>query len=221
VTDAALHTIFEVGIALAASLVGFGFANAIARFRAWRELKRGAFLDQVNLSLNIMVGEDLKLRTISERPLAEIVANSEARTAVRRAAKAVLNSKKTFRSEEEDIRPLLRLPKDQAPYILRCVVNHVAGHFSAGSLRQDAGHPVSPTWYAVCLTSEETDQGQTKIRALLLKEKHLKDFPLLKGDGVTLEHPNHMERVRALHRAANLYTGKKHAHLFDRIEISL
>ena len=211
----------EVAIGLVASLLGSVAGIASTRYVARRQLKSGAFIDQVNLSLNIMVGDALKLRTISERPLAEIVPNSEARTVVRNAAKAVLDRKKTLDSKEEDIWPLLQLPKDQARYILRCVVNHVAGHFGTGSVREDCGQEVSSTWYAVCLTSEETDQGQTKIRALLLKEQHLEDFPLLKGDGVKLEHPNHIERVRALHRAANVYTGRKHEHLFDRIEISL
>jgi hypothetical protein len=192
----------------------------IVWWTARRQLKNGEFFDRLNVSLNILGEASLRLRTISERPLATVIDNSEAREAIIRAAKT---EKKKAATEKREPDPVLRLPKDDAPYILRCIVNHTAERFSAGPFRQDCGQPVSPTWYAVCLTSERSDDDQLKIRALRLKEEHIKAFPLPeeRDDDLELEDKKHIDRVKALRRASTLYQEGTHPHLFGRMEICL
>ena len=77
-------------------------------------------------------------------------------------------------------------------------------HFAAGHLKLDAGIPVTRLRYALFLTCEVVgDERIRKVRVMLVREDHLKDFPY--PDALPrLENPWHDVRVHTLRAAARL-----------------
>src|SRR5262249_55453825 len=135
--------------------------------RARREGEKKHFFGRINISLNLFTEGRLKIRTIFERSLEEVFLNGVAVEKIRAAS---------LRTTIDD--PLLPLAKEDCWYLLNFVLNAVAEHFSAGVVRQDAGHPVRTVNYAICLTCEVVGEDRIrKVRAMLIRQELLQDFP--------------------------------------------
>lgn len=146
------------------------------------------------MSLNLFADGGLRIRTVLERSLDEVFLNRVAIDKVEAAAKQCTATT-----------PLLPIPKADRWYILNFVLNAVAEQFALGHIRRDAGQPVTVVRYALFLTAELVgDERIRKVRAMLVKEEHLKAFPY--PDSMpTLENPWHATRVETLRAAARVY----------------
>ncbi len=175
---------------LVAALAG----RSWGRYQAKRKFERRDFLDRLHVSLNMLGGGQLRIRTVVERPLADVVLNEVVKNKITAAAR---------RATSEN--PILMLPEQDASFVYNCVINTTAEHFCSGCVRADSGHPVNTTVYALFLTCEPvSDMRQQKIRAVLVKRQHLIEFPY--ADSVPqLEHKWHSDRVNTLRCAAALY----------------
>jgi len=175
------------------------------QYQARKQFESRDYLDRINVSLNILSDGGLQIRTILDRPLGEIVHNAHAVSRLAAAARG---------ATEND--PLVRLAGADAPFVLNCILNATAEHFSAGMLRRDCGEPVARTEYAFFLACEPVaERRQHKIRALLIKSASLRDFPYLRSMPV-LERTWHTDRVMTLRRAAATYPDPN---VFGRLEL--
>jgi hypothetical protein len=164
------------------------------RYRARKQWQAKEFLGRVIVSLNSFVGGTLRIRTVFERSLEEVFLHPHAVDQVLSAAQ---------RTTKEN--PLLPFAKDDRWYILNFVLNAVAERFSAGAMRLDAGEPVKPVVYALCLTSESDDELRVKkVRAMLIRRDLLLDFPYTETMP-KLEQPWHDVRILTLRKLAKAY----------------
>lgn len=164
------------------------------RYQAGRQWKKKEFLDRVIVSLNIFADGGLKIRTVLERSLDEVFLN-------RVAVDKVLAATKLCTAQQ----PLLPIAKADRWYILNFVLNAVAEQFALGHVRRDAGQPVTVVRYALFLTAELVgDERIRKVRAMLVREDHLKEFPY-PDTMPALENPWHSVRVETLRAAARAY----------------
>ena len=76
--------------------------------------------------------------------------------------------------------PILPLAPEDCWFLLNFVLSAFAERFSAGVIRYDAGQPVQALHYRLFLTCEKVGEDRIhKVRALLLREELLRDFPYL------------------------------------------
>jgi hypothetical protein len=176
------------------SIASFFIGRWWGRWRASREWRKKEFFNRIIVSLNIFADGYLKIRTVPEESLETVFLN---RVAIDKVLKAAKNT--TLEN------PLLPIDKTDRWYILNFVLNEVAEHFATGQLKQDAGVPVTSIRYALFLTCEHVgDERIRKVRALMLKEEHLKVFPY--PDTIPkLENPWHEDRIKTLRKAAETY----------------
>ncbi len=191
---------------------GWGLVAALAgrswgRYQAKRKFEKRDFLDRLHVSLNMLGDGELKIRTIVERPLADVVLNQVVKSKITAAAR---------RATPEN--PILALSERDASFVFNCVINATAEHFCSGCVRADSGHPVNTNIYALFLTCEPvSEMRQQKVRAVLVKRQHLIEFPYTESVP-KLEHEWHNDRVNTLRCAAELY--KTRPELFSHIELS-
>ncbi|MGL6097656.1 MAG: hypothetical protein ACRC7O_17890 [Fimbriiglobus sp.] len=163
------------------------------RYKARREWHAKEFMGRVIVSLNVFADGFLKIRTVMERSLEEVFLNQVAVDKVLAAAEKCTTAD-----------PLLPLEPNDRWYILNFVLNAVAEHFVDGQVRLDAGQPVTKVRYALFLTCELVGEERVrKVRAMLVKEEILRNFPETAGIG--LENPWHIDRVKTLRRAAEVF----------------
>lgn len=193
-SESAKKLITTVAVAAVTGLASYLFGRYYGRYRAGREWHRKEFMGRIIVSLNIFADGMLKIRTVLEDNLESVFLNQLAIEKVTAAAK-----KTTLDN------PILPIPKADRWFLLNFVLNAVAEHFVAGQIRLDAGQPVTKVRYALFLTCELVgDERIRKVRAMLVKEELLKQFPYpdtLPG----LENPWHEDRIKTLRAAAALY----------------
>lgn len=157
----------SIAVVVVSTIASFTLGRWWGRYRARKQWQAKEFLGRVIVSLNSFVGGTLHIRTIFERSVEEVFLQPHAIDQVLNAAQ---------RTTKQN--PLLPLKKEDRWYILNAVLNAVAERFSTGAVRHDAGEPVKPVVYALCLTSESDDQMRIKkIRAMLIRRDLLAEFP--------------------------------------------
>ncbi|QEL18419.1 hypothetical protein [Limnoglobus roseus] len=164
------------------------------RLKAGREWKKKEFFGRVIVSLNIFADGFLKIRTVMEDSLDTVFLNQIAINKVTDAAKRCTADA-----------PILPIAKADRWFLLNFVLNEVAERFAQGQVKQDAGLPVTKIKYALFLTCEIVGEERIrKIRAMLIQEQHLREFPY--PDGLPqLENSWHADRIKTLRQAAALY----------------
>jgi hypothetical protein len=191
----------EVGKKLPALIAG-GVISAASfllgrwwgRYKAGREWKKQEFFHRIIVSINIFADGYLKIRTVLEDSLEKIFLNQVAIDKVEAAAKLCTVDQ-----------PILPLAKEDRWYILNYVLNEVAEKFAEGQVKQDAGLSVTKVRYAIFLTCEVVGPERIrKVRAMLLQEQHLKEFPYREAMP-NLENPWHADRIKTLRKAVELY----------------
>lgn len=169
----------------AAGALAFGAWAWYLSYIAW---KRREYLSRINYSLNSIRSDTLLIRTLLETSLAETFLNAHAVRLVRSAAQ---------RTTKED--PILRLPKDDAWFILNAVLNELSEKFSAGLLRADVdGTHAKTARYVICLTCEKAGEVRTqKVRAMVIREDLLQSLP---AEPPRFEQPHHAVRWTTLQK---------------------
>ena len=193
-------------IFLCTTVLCYALGVVVGRYRAYREWTQKSFLGRINISVNSFIDGTLKIRSLTERSLEEVFLNSLAVKKVRAAAALT-----TMDS------PLLALAQEDCWFLLNFVLAAFSARFSPGVIRHDAGLPVECLTYRLFLTCEKAgDDRIHKVRALLIREELLRDFPY--HDSMPkLEDPNHSDRVLTLRTAARMFAS--HPHYFMRVQI--
>ena len=133
-TEYTKRIIITVLVAATTSTATFVFTWWWAKRRAARQWYSKEFLDRIIVSLNIFADGSLKIRTVFERSLDEIVLNKLAVAKVWAAARATTVEN-----------PVMPIAKEDRWFLLNFVLNAVAEHFVEGHIRRDAGLPVEST----------------------------------------------------------------------------
>ncbi len=192
--DSGKKILVSVIVAVVTGVFSFFVGRYWGWYKAHREWKSKEFLNRVIVSLNIFDAGVLKIRTVMERSLEEVFLNQVAIEKVLAAAKKCTPAQ-----------PMLPIPKEDRWYLLNFALNAVAEHFAAGQIKLDAGQPVIKVRYALFLTCEVVgDERIRKVRAMLIKQDHLINFPYPDTFPV-LENPWHGVRIETLRIAAATY----------------
>ena len=189
------------------SLVGLFAGRWWGRYQARKRWRRHESFDRLNISVNVLADDRLRIRTVLERPLEEIVPNLHARDQLLEASKV-----------PKPWSPLIYLDKaEDMRFVLNCILNATAEHFSAGEIRRHGGQDVACVSYEIFLTCELAEAAfERKIRAMLMKTEDLENFPFV-DKMPELERKTHNVRVDTLRRAAEIY--KERPEMFARIEL--
>ncbi len=186
------------------SLAGVAVGTLWGRWRARRQWERHEFLHRLNVSLTSIDGGWLRIRTLLEKDMQDVLLN---RTAVRTVSAAAQ------RTTEQDA--LVPLPEADAWFVLNAVLNEVSERFANGLLRRDMGLPVTTARYLLCLTFEVAGSVRTrKVRAMLVRKDLLESLP---PEMPRLESPNHETRWLTLQQMARAW--KSRPHLFQEVEL--
>lgn len=199
--------IVTVVVSAITTVAAFLFGRYWGRYKAQKVWASKEFFDRVIVSLNIFADGHLKIRTVLERSIEEVFLNRIAIDLVGRASKACTVDQ-----------PLLMIPKADRWYVLNFVLNAVAEHFSVGHVKRDAGVPVASVRYALFLTCEVVgDERIRKVRAMLLRQDLLENFPYSAENMPQLENAWHDVRISTLRKASQVY--KTDPDLFLMIEV--
>jgi hypothetical protein len=195
-------------IFLCTTVLSFVVGRLWGRYRATLEWSQKRFLGRINVSVNSFVNGCLRIRSLTERSLDEVFLNPVAVAKVRAAAALTTVE-----------RPILPLAKEDCWFLLNFVLSSFADRFSAGVIRYDAGLPVQTIVYRLFLTCEKVgDDRIHKVRALLMQEELLRNFPYL-NSMPELEDPSHADRIVTLRSAVELFSTQPHH--FMRVEICI
>jgi hypothetical protein len=193
-------------IFLCTTVLSFVVGRFLGRRRAAREWAQKPLMGRINVGVNSFIDGCLRIRSLTERSLEEVFLNPIAEQKVRQAA-----AKTTVDS------PILPLAQDDCWFLLNFVLSAFCDRFSAGIIRYDAGLPVQAIAYRLFLTCEKVgDNRFHKIRALLMREEVLRNFPWF-DSMPKLEDPNHADRIVTLRCAARLFATEPHH--FMRVEL--
>lgn len=191
--------------AVTASLA-FLFGRWYGRWKARRQWESKEFLHRVIISLNVLRDGVLKIRTVMERNLDDLFLNPIAIEKVQYAARACTPAD-----------PMMYIEKDDRWFVLNFVLNAVAEHLIVGNIRQDAGLPVTAVKYSLFLTCEVVGEERIrKVRAMMVRTELLENFPYGPEEMSRFENPWHIDRIRTLQKAAEVF--KKEPDLFLTIE---
>lgn len=189
---------------VSAGLVGSGWVVGV--WRARRQWAQKTFFEHINISLNMFHDGKLLIRTLAEKPLAQVFPNAVAIANILQAIKKTTETNPIAPLSEQDFWP-----------VLNCVLNVISEKFSDGYLRKDLGYPLKTDQYLICLTCERSPEIRTnKIRAMLVKKSVLLDLPQQEP---FYEQPSHRIRFRTLQQLAGLY--QENPRQFLEIELSL
>ena len=195
------------------TLVGL-FLGSWQSNRTWKKKEfKGSILVSLNMIENyenIDENENvasLKLRTLFERKLDEVISHPAMRKKINQAIK-----------EAKEGDPILRFSKDDAWFILNMIRNKITEQIAIGTLRADMGAEVIRETYTLCVTFErEENMNQHKTRVFLFHRTNFLAFP--DSGNIKLESPKHTVRVETIRKLKKEY--KENHHLFADMEIVL
>lgn len=175
--------------------------------QARKNLSRREFLDRLNFSLNIVKDGRLRIRTLIEKPTAEVFLNPAITKMVNRAANQT--------TEDDCLLPI----NDGGDYwlCLNALLNVVSEKFSDGFLKLDMDAAANAQTYVMCLTCEVADNIKTrKVRAMLIKKSVLQNFPT---HDLAVDFPSHTTRIVTLRQIARDYCSGEKKERFVEIEL--
>lgn len=179
---------------IATTVLSFLIGRWWGSYHARKQWERKHFLGRINVSLNMLANDSLKIRTVFERSLEEIFPNPVA------VAKIMAASRQTTVQD-----PVLPIAKEDRWYLLNFVLNAIAEHFVDGMIRHDASGALKPVTYLLFLTCEVLGEDRIrKVRAMLIRRDLLEAFPY-PSTLPRLERDWHADRIVTLRRAAALY----------------
>ncbi|MDA7978863.1 MAG: hypothetical protein MPJ50_08860 [Pirellulales bacterium] len=192
VTDFISEHWLKVLVIIGSTLLAWLLKKLIDRQR-WYQRQ---FLGRVNFSLNIIEGGYLRIRTLIEKELKEVLLNNE------QAMRLVLKSAK--RTTVAD--PIVPLPKDEGWLIQIAILNELSEKFSAGMLAADMRIPVRKEIYVFVLTSEpDADVRVRKLRIMIIREALLQKIAAGEIPEPKFEAPTHNVRWKTLGEIARRY----------------
>mgnify|MGYP007073183572 CR=1 FL=1 len=182
----------KVLVIIGATVLGWIIKKFVDRRRWYRR----QFLSRVNFSLNIVEGGYLRIRTLIEKELKEVLLDNA------QAMRIVLKTSRQTTVQD----PFVPLPKDEAWLVLISILNELAEKFSAGTLAADMGVPVRKETYVFGLTSEpDPDVRVRKLRVMIIREELLRQIAAGKVPEPKYEAPTHNVRWKTLGEMGRRY----------------
>ncbi|MCA9164286.1 MAG: hypothetical protein KDA62_14955 [Planctomycetales bacterium] len=168
----------------------------LAKWKQRRNYHRRQFLERTNLSLNFIEDNTLRIRTLFEVNLPEIIFNDTAREMVLQAAR---------RTTIAD--PFLRFATHHdAWFVNNSVLNEISERFLDGFVAHDAGLPTELLTYVLGVTCErDGDVRVQKLRVMLAREPMLLAIASGAIQEPEYERPYHHVRWKTLKTMASIY----------------
>lgn len=172
-------------------LLAFG-GTILAKWKQRRDYYKREFLQRLNLSLNFIEDGVLRIRTIFEMNLGDVLFNQELVNKVLKAAK------------EKDV--LLKMDKDTQWLVNNSILNEIAERFAEGQLAHAQGITVSTEPYLFCLTCEKDDDVRIRKLRVMLIHKNMIDRILDPDSKMpNFERPYHNVRWDTLRQMAKAW----------------
>lgn len=170
-------------------LLAFG-GTLLARWKQKRDYYRREFLQRLNLSLNFIEDGFLRIRTIFEMNLGDVLFNQELVNKVLKASKG-----KSV---------ILKMDKETQWLVNNSILNEIAERFAEGQLAHSQGMEVSTEPYLFCLTCEKDDDVRIrKLRVMLIHASMIDR--ILNNDPPQYERPYHNVRWGTLQDMAKTW----------------
>ncbi len=191
-------------LALAVTLI----VALIAYLKTRATWKSRNFMSRVNLSLNYVEDNKLKIRTLREDDIGRILlGNKHGKRLLLRAAR------KTTVGE-----PFLSLPQRDAWVVLNAILNELSEQFADGFLARSMGAPTRSATYVFGVTCEkDSDVRINKIRVMIIKRSLLERIDDL--EEVEFESPLHHIRLKTLRLMKRIFLDKDRGHLLRSMEL--
>lgn len=196
-------------LALGATTIAAWLLKKYVDRRRWY---RRQFMGRINFSLNMVEDGWLRIRTLLEKELKDVLLNNDL------PQRIVLKS--AWLTTPDDA--FVPLPKEEAWLILNAFLNEIAEKFSAGTLAADMGVPVVKERYVFGLTSEaDTDVRVRKLRVMIAKESLLRQIAAGNVPEPRYESKSHNVRWKTLNQMAARYARNDEArdHLMRAMEL--
>jgi hypothetical protein len=191
----------DLGLEVAKWLLGAGIMGVVVWAVARRQLSRRRFLGRVNFSYNDVEDGTLRLYTLMEKRLDEVLLrNSALRNRVLAAA---------GRATEDH--PFLDVSEDDMQLLRIAVLNELSERYSDGIVDRAAGRPCRAVDLVFCMTFEPYGTVRVrKLRVMVVKPDVLARF----GDESFCESlrvvtPVHRDRIRTLRSLHALHEREK------------
>jgi hypothetical protein len=172
---------------------------------------RKEFINQVNFSLNYVVGESLLMRTLLETTAEKVWLNAWGVKKLMAAA---------ARTTERD--PFIRLDNaGDRDFINRAVLNVLSERFAETFVAASLGVPVKTAPYRFAITCEKyKDMRTLKIRVLIVEESTLEKFgPEGHSGSLKLANPKFTDRIQSLQ--AMCAESKADKHVLGLLELGV
>jgi hypothetical protein len=192
----------KISTALALAVIGWFLGMRQAR-QQWRKQE---FLDRVNFTLTRIENGTLKIRTLVEKSLDDVMLNKYA---------SQMLIKQAHKTTAKD--PLIRFAKEDAWNYMNPALNELSELFAEGHIRKDLGLPVTSGQYIMALTNEKAGPVRThKIRVMIFHKNLITNLP---AEIPKFTSPSHSTRWETLCTLAQSY--KTEPHFFQEVELTM
>jgi hypothetical protein len=192
-------------------LTWLGIAAVYWRKRS--EWQRKQFTNQVNFSLNYVVDNQLKLRTLLETSVQEVWLNDYGVKKVLAAAERTTA-----------VQPFIVLADvEDMAFIQRAVLNVLSERFSEAFLAASMGLPVKKAVYCFALTYEKYQDMRTrKFRVLLMERESMKEsFGSERPAEIAFAEGHHRDRWTTLKAMYELHGSPKNIGIVGEVELGI
>ncbi len=170
--------------------------------------KSRSFLERVNFSLNYVEENTLRLRTLQERNIDDVLLNNGhgRRMVLKAAAHTTLQ------------RPFLELPEKEGWIVLNSILNEISEQFADGFLALSAGFPARTTRFIFGITCEkDSDVRINKIRVMIIEQSLLERIDGLVE--IEFESPAHHVRLDTLKTMRKIHLDKNRNNQLGRVDL--
>lgn len=208
VKEVALNIVSDHWVELLGTAIVFLVGAWFGKFRQRVAYRKREFFERFNFSLTYVLKGILRIRTVFEKPLREIVFNELLVEIILKAAR---------KTTPED--PFLRFddPEDQW-LVLNAILNEFSEQFAEGEFLDLAGQPVVTLRCYIGITCEpDTDVRIRKVRGLVEVEEFLEEIASGKASEPEYESRHHHVRWKTLKKMAAIYRKERAAGSFSRL----
>lgn len=177
-------------------------------WRARSTWKTRDFLGRINFSLNFIQENRLKIRTLQENNIDDILLNNNhgRRMMLKAASQTTLE------------KPFLELPEKDAWIVLNSVLNEISEQFADGFLAIAAGLTMRTTTFIFGITCErDADVRMNKIRVMIIERALLEKIDEL--EEIEFESPHHHVRLDTLKTMRKIYLDDARRGQLGRVDL--
>jgi hypothetical protein len=168
------------------------------------------FLTRVNFSVNYVEGGFLRIRTLREVDITQVLLNNEhgIRMLMRAARRTTLQ------------KPFLELPPNDAWIVLNAILNELSEQCATGFLARSMGAPAATGSYLFGITCEKDRSiRMNKLRVMVIEKSLLERIHEL--DYLEFEQPSHRVRYQTLNRMREIYLDEARRHNLMEVELAV